>query len=49
MSASNLEYVPLFQEQQFVGPVSYHKFAGTLVTEQEKESIVNDLGLNNVS
>ncbi|KAL3117978.1 hypothetical protein niasHT_005221 [Heterodera trifolii] len=40
--------LPLCQEAMIVGPVAYHDYQGILTNEEEKRSIVRDLGDKNV-
>uniref|UniRef100_A0A914GXT1 Class II aldolase/adducin N-terminal domain-containing protein n=1 Tax=Globodera rostochiensis TaxID=31243 RepID=A0A914GXT1_GLORO len=40
--------LPLCQEAMIIGPVAYHDYQGILTDEEEKQSIVRDLGDKNV-
>lgn len=48
MSGVDYEYIPVFQENQFAGPVSLHGFSGILLDLSERESIIANLGTNNM-
>ncbi|VDP10506.1 unnamed protein product [Heligmosomoides polygyrus] len=48
VSAMKCGLLPLSQESMIVGPVSYHDYQGILVDLSERESLVKDLGSNNV-
>jgi adducin len=40
--------LPICQEAIIIGPVAYHDYKGILSEEEEKKSIVDDLGDKNV-
>ena len=40
--------LPICQEAMIIGPVAYHDYQGILTDDEEKKSIVNDLGDKNV-
>lgn len=41
-------FLPVSQEAVLVGNVSYHDFYGVLVDKAERETIIKNLGNNNV-
>jgi adducin len=47
MSSTDLEWLPLFQESQFLGPVSSLDFSGILTDLGERKAILDALGTNN--
>uniref|UniRef100_A0A914EHP8 Class II aldolase/adducin N-terminal domain-containing protein n=1 Tax=Acrobeloides nanus TaxID=290746 RepID=A0A914EHP8_9BILA len=48
VSSMKCGLLPLCQEAMIIGPVAYHEYQGILDEEEEKESIVRDLGDKNV-
>jgi adducin len=49
VSSMKCGLLPISQEAMIVGPPAYHDFQGIVCNEQERESIVRDLGDKNVS
>jgi adducin len=48
VSSMKCGLLPISQEAMIVGPPAYHDFQGIVCNEQERESIVQDLGDKNV-
>ncbi|CAK5017149.1 unnamed protein product [Meloidogyne enterolobii] len=48
VSAMKCGLLPICQEAMIIGPVAYHDYQGILTDDEEKKSIVSDLGDKNV-
>lgn len=49
VSSMKCGLLPICQEAMIIGPIAYHDYQGIVSDEEERESIVRDLGDKNVS
>ena len=49
VSSMKCGLLPICQEAMIVGPIAYHEYQGIVSDEEERESLVKDLGDKNVS
>uniref|UniRef100_A0AC34F635 Class II aldolase/adducin N-terminal domain-containing protein n=1 Tax=Panagrolaimus sp. ES5 TaxID=591445 RepID=A0AC34F635_9BILA len=48
VSSMKCGLLPICQEAMIIGPIAYHDYQGIVSDEEERESIVNDLGDKNI-